>query len=132
MTPERLVPASRMDPVVLGMVLGLVNTLVIGAGMNAIGNAPGIAIAGSVFAYGFLPATFVGAMLGAQAHRTRDWPIWARRVILTTPAFVLVILLAGLFQFPDYALLSFLPTLAAALYLEQRTRETVLPAARTL
>jgi hypothetical protein len=121
--PERVSP--DMDPVGLGMLLGLVNVIVIAAGMNAMEHEPGIAVAGNVFAFGFVPGTFTGALLGATAHKARALPAWLRRGVLALPALTLVVALAKLFQFEQYVVPAMIPTLAAVWCLEQRTREPV-------
>lgn len=121
-----------MDPVGLGMLLAIANVIVIGAGMNVMEHAPGMAVAVNVFALAFVPATFTGALLGRLAHKTRTWPVWTRWLLLASPALLLVVGLGDFFQFPDYILPAFAPTLAAACLLEQRTRDRPSPVARAV
>lgn len=124
--------APVMDPVGLGIVLAIANVIVIAAGMNAMEHAPGIAVAGNVFMLSFVPALFTGALLGALAHKARAWPVWTRWILLAGPAVSLVVGLGRFFQFPGYILPAFVPTLAAAWCLEQRTRGRLPPIARAV
>src|SRR5687768_2713175 len=111
--------APVVDPVGLGMVLAIANVIVIAAGMNAMEHAPGISVAGNVFMFAFIPALFMGALLGRLAHMTRIWPVWTRWILLAGPALLLVVGLGRFFQFPGYILPACVPTLAAAWCLEQ-------------
>lgn len=121
-----------MDPVGLGMLLAMANLVVIAAGMSVMEHAPAMAVAVNVFALGFVPATFTGALLGKLAHKARIWPVGARWILLAGPALLLVVGLGRFFQFPEYIVPAFAPTLAAACLLEQRTRDRMPPVARAV
>lgn len=128
--PIGVVPV--MDPIGLGVVLAIANVIVIAAGMNVMERASGFTVASSVFMFSFMPALFTGALLGRLAHKTRTWPVWTRWILLAGPALLLVVGLGRFFQFPEYVLPAFVPTLAAAWCLEQHTRDRVPPLARAV
>ena len=121
-----------LDPVTLGALLGIANALVIAVGMHVMEAPHGLSVGGAVFVVGFLPAVFTGGLLGRVAHGLRSWRIWPRRIVLTVPAVLVVVLLAETFQCRSYIGLALMPTIAAALWLERHTREWRLPAARAL
>ena len=125
-----------MDPVGVGMVLGLVNVVLIAIGIEAM-NEDTIKIGGAVFAYGLFPGVFTGAFVGAIAARTRvspRSPRWLRCIVIPAPAIAVVIGLGWFFRVEEYVVPSLVPTLAAALWLERYAREAgeVVPAARAV
>jgi hypothetical protein len=130
--PRQVGVAPVMDPIGLGVVVAIANVIVIAACMNVMERASGFTVAGSVFVFSFMPALFTGALLGRLAHKTRTWPVWIRWILLASPALLLVVGLGRFFQFPEYVLPSFVPTLAAAWCLEQRTRDRVPALARAV
>ena len=121
-----------LDPVTLGGLLGIANALVIAVGMHVMEAPQDVNVAGFVFVIGFLPAVFTGGLLGRVAHGLRSWRVWPRRIVLTVPAVLVVVLLAETFHCREYIGLAFMPTIAAALWLERNTRESRVPAARAL
>jgi hypothetical protein len=122
-----------MDPVGVGMVLGLVNVVLIAVGIEAM-NEDTIRIGGAVFAYGVFPGVFTGAFVGAIAGRTRAWPRWLRCIVMPAPAIAVVIGLGWFFRVEEYVVPSLVPTLAAAWWLERHARDgaEVVPAARAI
>lgn len=122
-----------MRPVALGLLLGAANTFVIGVGFSAV--AGDVEVAVMVMVLGVVPGTVLGAMLGGTAHLTKAWPVWWRRVLLTVPALVLVVLLGRFFALYEFILVSCIPTVVAAFILERNTRSVTpppVPPARTL
>jgi len=136
------------DPVSLGIMLGVANALVIAIGIAVMKHQDdavtrwrdgastwyggGLSIVGSVFMIGFIPAVFTGAALGRLAHRARAWRPWLRGVVLVVPALLVVVGLADMFRMQEYIVVASIPTLAAAAWLERRTRDARVPAARAL
>jgi len=122
--------SSGIDPVSLGILLGIANVLVIAVGMGMTEPRNHLGIALGVFALGFFPGVFTGGLLGRTAHRVRAWRPWARQIVLTGPALFVVVVLAEVFQAHQFMVLAFIPTVAAASWRERRTREALVPIAR--
>ena len=129
---RRSLLTPRKDPVTLGMVLGIANVVVIAIGIDSLLDAYHGGVASQVFVYGVLPGVFGGAAIGWIAARCYDWPPWARRVVLVAPAIAVVVLLGDMFNLMQCVPPALVPTVAAALILEQRTREQTVPVARAL
>ena len=122
-----------MSPVGLGLLLGTVNTFVIAVGLSAMEGDTEVAII--VMMVGVVPGTVLGGLLGLTAHLTKAWHIWGRRILLTVPALLLVVLLARVFAAHEFILVSCIPTVVAAFLLERNTRlitPPLVPPARTL
>ncbi len=145
----RVARPTRFDPILLGMLLGLANLVVVAIGMRGIAYGPHEAFrhhggeacvhahalgsqGGAVFAAGFLPALITGAIAGQIAHRSRNWPAWARLLVIVPPPIAVVIALGGASGLYAYVLPSIITTVAAALCLERGTRAVTLPVARAI
>jgi hypothetical protein len=123
--------------VVGGMLLGLCNAFVIGAGIggaNGKGYFEVAAIALAVMLFGSMPAIVIGALLGWLADAMRAQPVWLRRFALIVPA-VMVVIVCGveietklIGRGPEhFALLAAIPTAVAAFILERATRSRSTP-----
>ena len=121
-----------------GMLLGLCNAFVIGAG---IGGASGkgyleiASIALLVMLFGSMPAFVTGALLGWLADVMRAQPVWLRRFVLIVPAVLIVILFGAELDSQisrrgpsqHVALASCIPTVVACFILERATRRRSTP-----
>ena len=112
---------ARIDPVARGAFLGLANVLVIALGI-AIREHGGFEAFAALSIIGALPALLAGLLIGIIADRTGRWQVTTRLVVIITPALLVVMFIGCAVGFDAYVTLSFMPTIAAALYLEQRTR----------
>jgi hypothetical protein len=117
----------RRNPISLGALLGIVNTLVIAIGISAHEHDRiGMIVLVSMFAC--VPAVLTGAVLGAIASAIPTSPVWSRRALVIAPALGLLGGLALMFGLTAFVPIASIPTIACALYLERRTRgESVLP-----
>lgn len=106
-----------------GIGLALANVFVIATGMSIVANDGAVFVL--VMMFGSVPALVLGAVLGllagALATRPRHW----RGVLLTLPAFGLVVALAAIFNLDGAVPVACVPTFIAALLLERWTRRTV-------
>ena len=119
-----------MDPVALGSLLGIANVLVIALGI-AVKEHAGFEGFASMAIIGALPALIAGVLIGAIAAATPRWSIAMRRLVLITPALLIVIGIGTAVGFDMYVELAFLPTIAAALWLERSSRmRELVPAAQ--
>ncbi len=124
--------------VMLGMLLGLCNAFVIGAGIGG-ANGKGLleigAIALLVTGFGGMPAVVLGALLGWLADAIRAHPVWLRRLLLIAPAALFVMVLGAELEAQivrrgppqHFALVSCIPTAIAAFILERATRRHPTP-----
>ncbi|HEX5062385.1 MAG TPA: hypothetical protein VFV99_23600 [Kofleriaceae bacterium] len=115
-----------------GALLGLGNTAVIALGIavREHGGAPAFMALLFIGSFVGVPS---GMVIGAIAKRTPGWPVFARLVVIIAPAFFVVTLFGTVARFDAYIVLSFVPTIVAALYLERWTRATQpLPAAQRI
>jgi hypothetical protein len=72
--------------------------------------------------FGLLTGTFLGLPFGALASATRSEPVWVRRLVLTTLAAELTFVIGALCACMPLIAPAMVPTLAACLVLESRTR----------
>lgn len=110
---------------VKGIVLGAVNVFVIAVVLGVTEHDSDLP--GAVVIFGSIPGVVVGGALGLVAgiSASRD-PRW-RVVILTLPAFGLVVMLAATFGLSAAVPVACVPTFIAALVLERWTREVAPP-----
>ena len=111
-----------------GALLGILNVLVIAIGIAMLGPRSAWfegtgTIAKLVFMYGSLPGLIGGVCLGVLASALDRSAMVLRLAVLTLPALGLVYLLARGFRMTDFALVSCIPTVVAALVLERWTRK---------
>ena len=108
-----------------GSVLGTANVFVIAIIMTVMHHDRDVFAA--VVIFGGLPGVVTGALLGlvAGSLATRD-PRW-RVVLLSLPAFGLVLMLAATFGLSENIPAACVPTFLAALALERWTREVAPP-----
>ena len=118
------------DPIALGILLGVANTVVIAAAIAVTEPGRGGQTGACVFLGGFFPAIFTGAIVGRVAGWSARWSSWVRSLVLAAPALFVVWLLGAAFRFEHYIVQACVPTLAAAAALERRTRHRVVPVAR--
>jgi len=112
-----------------GALLGSANATVIAFGM-CFDDAGGLTFHIHDRAFGFalialvacIPGAIFGAMVGRLADNLVNYKVWMRRLALISTAFTVVVFLGGMAELHRYVLISFIPTLAAALLLETRTR----------
>ena len=105
-----------------GMVLGVANAAVIAVGMSALDPHYRLQMATVVFLFGSLPAILTGAALGRLADYLAHAPIWMRRLWLIVPAWGVVTVLGVGVGMAELIAVACIPTTAAALLLEKRTR----------
>jgi hypothetical protein len=112
-----------------GALLGCANATVIAFGM-CFDDGGGLPFHIRDRAFGFtlvalvacIPGAIFGAMVGRLADNLVNYKVWMRRLALISTAFTVVVFLGGMAELNRYVLISFIPTLAAALFLETRTR----------
>lgn len=111
------------SPTLKGMILAIANVFVIAFGMGVVAHDSGFFML--VMMFGSIPALLVGGLLGLFAglteKRSRHW----RTVLLSLPAFGLVVVLAAVFTFDAAVPIACIPTFIAALVLERWTRQVV-------
>jgi len=112
-----------MDPIARGALLGIANIHVIALGI-AVKEHAGAAGFAAMSLIGSLPAVIAGLLIGAIADRTRRLPTSARLVAIIVPALLIVTAIGVVVGFDAYVTLAFVPTVVAALYLEQSSRES--------
>jgi ABC-type dipeptide/oligopeptide/nickel transport system permease subunit len=110
-------------PALKGIMLAIVNVLVIAIGMSVVEHKGEVFML--VVMFGGIPALVLGSLLGLfaglTATRSRHW----RTVLLSLPAFGLVVLLAAFFRLDAAVPIACVPTFIAALVLERWTRQIV-------
>jgi hypothetical protein len=114
----------RMTPTAFGGLLGLCNTVLIAIGLSVIEPHDRIGAAIAIACIGSIPAGLTGIVLGSIAGTTAQLAVWQRRLILIPPAIGAVALLSIVCMMTSYFAVACIPTLAAALLLETRTRST--------
>ncbi|HEY5948339.1 MAG TPA: hypothetical protein VIV40_22740 [Kofleriaceae bacterium] len=120
-----------MHPIVCGGFLGIFNIVIIAFGITVREHA-GFAGFCAMSILGSFPAVGAGVAIGAIANRTPHWPVLSRLTVIIAPALFVVVAFGTLARFDAYVALAFMPTIAAALYLERSTRaRAMLPAAQT-
>jgi hypothetical protein len=112
------------SPTAFGGFLGLCNTLVIAIGLSALDPRDRIGAATIVLFIGSIPAFLTGIVLGAISGTTAHLAAWQRRLVLIPPAIAMVALLSIVCGMTEFFIAASIPTLAAALLLESRTRST--------
>jgi len=110
-------------PTLKGIILAIANVLVIAISMSVVAHDAAVLVL--VVMFGIVPALVVGGLLGLfageYATRSRHW----RTVLLSLPAFGLVVLLAAFFGFDTEIPITCVPTFLATLVLERWTRQVV-------
>jgi hypothetical protein len=110
-------------PTLKGIMLAIANVLVIAIGMSVVARDGDVFV--FVVMFGSIPAVVLGGLLGLfagrYATRSRHW----RTVLLSLPAFGLVVVLAAFFMFDAAVPIACVPTFIAALVLERWTRQVV-------
>ena len=107
---------------VLGAVLGLLDTLVIAAGIAAWKHGMYPSVFPAVVALGMVPALVVGIGLGYLAAESTERSVAWRRRMMTGPAVGGVALLGLAFGLEMIVPLAAIPTVVGALVLERATR----------
>lgn len=102
-----------------GVVLGLLNTFVIGLGLAATDDAAVLVL---VLVFGALPGMGLGLVLGFFAGAFPKAPVPLRLGAMIVPSLVLVYALASEFQLQSFIALAMIPTAVAVLILERWTR----------
>jgi hypothetical protein len=110
---------------VLGAVLGLVDTLVIAAGIAAWKHGAYPSVFPAVVALGMMPALVVGIGVGYLAAESTARSIGWRRRMMIGPALAGVALLGIAFGLEVIVPLAAIPTIAGVLVLERATRNLV-------
>lgn len=106
----------------LGALLGLANMVVIAFAI-ALDIRNGAEAFLVILVLGALPALMAGLVLGAVAHRTREWSIGSRYAVIGIPAFVVLVLCGSIIiPFAYYIPFACVPTFIAVRLLERRTR----------
>ena len=117
---------------VYGAFLGLVNTAVIALGI-AVREHGGSQAFTALLILGSFIGVPAGIAIGSIARRTAHSPVPARLIAIIAPAFFIVTVFGTLARFDAYIALAFLPTIAAAMILERKTRAPeVLPVAQRI
>lgn len=138
MTPERALLGSPRRETVrrrdngpgIGLLLGLANAAVIAIGVSAAeGHGAYVEIAIAVFMFGVMPALIAGLAIGHIADRTATYSLWARRIAITVPAWLVVMLVGCGLGMGSYVVVACIPTTVAAVVLERLTRERSIAAA---
>jgi hypothetical protein len=107
---------------VLGAVLGIVDTLVVATGIVTWQHGAYPSVFPSVVALGLMPALVIGIALGYLAAETSDRSIGLRRAMLATPAVSGVAALGLAFGLESIVPLAAIPTIVGTLVLERATR----------
>lgn len=110
-------------PTLKGILLAIANVLVIAIGMSIAAHDDGLFL--PVVVFSSIPAVLVGGLLGLFAGLTATRSRHGRTVMLSLPAFGLVVFLAALFRFDAAVPIACVPTFIAALVLERWTRQVV-------
>jgi ABC-type dipeptide/oligopeptide/nickel transport system permease subunit len=110
-------------PAFKGIVLAIANVLVIAIGMSVVAHDDAVFVLVAMF--GCIPALVIGGLLGRFAGVYATSSRHVRTVLLSLPAFGLVVLLAAFFGFGAAIPISCVPTFIAALVLERWTRRVV-------
>jgi hypothetical protein len=105
-----------------GMMLGIANAAVIAVGLSAVDPDFRLQMATVVFLFGSLPAILAGAALGRLADALAESRVWVRRLWLVVPAWLVVVVLGVVIGMVEVVFVACIPTTAAALLLEKRTR----------
>jgi hypothetical protein len=103
-----------------GTILGLLNVIVIAAGLTISEHNAGVFPL--VMMFGAVPGTVLGLVLGLFAGSFAKLPIWVRLAIMLGPSLGLVYMLADEFAMRDYIWLAMIPTAVAGSMLERWTR----------
>lgn len=114
---------GEMPITLKGMIVAIANVFVIALGMGIV--KQNLVVSMIVVMYSGIPALVLGGMLGLFAGltetRSRHW----RTVLLSVPAFGLVVLLGAVFRLSEVVPIACVPTFIAALVLERWTRLVV-------
>ena len=113
-----------MTPTAFGGLLGLCNTVLIAIGLSVIEPHDRISAGIAIVFIGSIPGGLTGIVLGSIAGTTAHLAAWQRRLVLIPPAIATVALLSFVCMLTSYFVVACIPTLAAALLLETRTRAT--------
>src|SRR6185436_12450644 len=103
-----------------GITIAILNVFVIAFGIGFAEHD--LTIAPFVVVFSGVPAVVVGALIGLFAGLTATRSPWWRAVLLSLPAFALVVILASIFGLSARIPVACIPTLVAALMLERWTR----------
>jgi hypothetical protein len=107
---------------ILGAVLGILDTLVVAAGIALWKHDAYPSLFPSVVALGLMPALVVGIALGSLAAETTRHSVRRRCASLVVPAVAGVAILGVAFGLEVIVPLAAVPTIAGALVLERATR----------
>jgi hypothetical protein len=103
-----------------GVFLGVLNVVVIGAGLSISEHEAGVMPL--VLVFGAVPGMFLGLILGLFAGAYAKAPVLVRLAMLLGPSLGLVYVLADQFVMRNYILLAMIPTAVAGSILERWTR----------
>lgn len=106
----------------LAVMLALANTALIAIGVSGIEKHDRAGAAFIVMIVGSIPAVLTALVVGTMAGALADAPRWLRNALLIPPPLGLVAVLSIMFGLTSYFAVACIPTLAATLILERRTR----------